>query len=305
MGHAWDGRPVVVAGAGTMGTGIGYIAALNGMATRLVDLEAAQLERAVARIDRDLDAAVERGDVEDVAAARARDLLQTTTDLGVACEGAGLVIETVVERIDVKHDVLRQAQTAAPTDALLATNTSALSITEIAAALDDPGRCLGMHFFNPVPMMRLCELVVGLQTSEDTVDAAEAAAARMGKTTVRVADVPGFATSRLNALVGNEGFRMLEQGVATPEDIDTAARLGLNHPMGPLETADLVGLDVRLAVLEHLAATLGDRFLPTSVHRRLVAAGRLGRKTGRGVYRYDEHGHRLDEPSDLGSRIRP
>jgi 3-hydroxybutyryl-CoA dehydrogenase len=297
-----DERPVAVVGAGTMGRGIAYVAAVAGLETRLADVDPGQLETAGERIEADLRAGTERGKVPAEAADRARDLITATTDLPAACGGAGLVVEAVVERMDVKRQVLRQAEAAAPAGAVLATNTSALSITEIMAGLDDPGRGVGMHFFNPVPKMRLCELVWGLQTADATMDAADAAARRMGKQTVRVQDVPGFATSRLNALLGNEGFRMLEEGVASPEDIDAAARLGLNHPMGPLEMADLVGLDVRLHVLEHLAGTLGDRFRPTTVHRRLVAAGRLGRKAGRGVYRYDADGRRVDEPSDLGHR---
>ncbi len=291
---------LAVIGAGTMGRGIAYAATVGGYEVRLNDVDAEQLDRATRRIEADLAAGVERGKVDAGTAEEARSRLRTTTDLEEACSGTALVIEAVVEAMDVKHDVFRRAEAAAPGDAVLATNTSALSITEIAAALDDPSRGVGMHFFNPVPKMKLCEVVVGLQASEGTVAAAEAAAGRMGKETVRVNDLPGFATSRLNALIGNEGFRMLEEAVATPEDIDTAAKLGLNHPMGPLEMADLVGLDVRLSVLEHLAETLGDRFRPTNVHRRLVAAGRLGRKTGRGIYRYDEDGRRVDEPSDLG-----
>lgn len=295
-------RPVVVVGAGVMGRGIAYAAAVGGADVRLVDVDAGQLEAAAARIGRDLDEGVARGKVDAGEAEAARGRVSTTTDLAAACDGAGLVVEAVVERMDVKHDVLARAEAAAPPDAVLATNTSALSITEVCAALRDPARGVGMHFFNPVPKMRLVELVRGLVTAPETLDRAEAAARAMGKETVRVEDVPGFATSRLNALIGNEGFRMLEEGVAAPEDIDTAARLGLNHPMGPLEMADLVGLDVRLHVLETLEAAFGDRFRPTNVHRRLVAAGRLGRKTGWGVYRYDAEGRRVAEPSDLGGR---
>jgi 3-hydroxybutyryl-CoA dehydrogenase len=291
---------VVVIGAGVMGRGIAYAAAVGGFETRLVDVDPAQLTSACTRIHRDLDAGVTRGKVTQEVATTARDLLSTSTDLAGACAGATLVVEAVLERMDVKHEVLRRVEQAAPGDAVLATNTSALSITEVFAALDDPARGVGMHFFNPVPKMRLCELIRGLATSEETMARAEAAARGMGKTTVRINDLPGFATSRVNALLGNEGLRMLEEGVGAPEDIDTAVKLGLNHPMGPLEMGDLVGLDTRLDILEYLARTLGDRFRPTNLHRRLVAAGRLGRKSGRGVYRYDEDGRRLDEPSDLG-----
>jgi 3-hydroxybutyryl-CoA dehydrogenase len=284
---------VTVVGAGVMGRGIAYVAAVAGSTTRLVDLDELQLRDAVDRIDADLATGVERGKLDDEAAAAARRRLTTTTDLADGARDAELVIEAVVERLDVKHQVLRAAEATAAPDAVLATNTSAMSITEIVACLDDPSRGVGMHFFNPVPKMKLCELIRGLQTSDDTLDRAEAAARAMGKQTVRVEDLPGFATSRINALIGNEAMRMLEEGVASAEDIDTAIKLGLNHPMGPLEMGDLVGWDTRLDILDYLAGTLGDRFRPTNLHRRLVAAGRYGRKSGHGVHRYDTDGRRL------------
>jgi 3-hydroxybutyryl-CoA dehydrogenase len=292
--------PVTVVGAGVMGRGIAYAAAVAGTEVRLVDVDQSQLDDAVERIGRDLDAGVDRGKVDPDRADEARQRLTTTTDVGEGCGGARLVIEAVVERMDVKHDVFRTAEAHADADATIATNTSAMSITEIASALDDPSRGVGMHFFNPVPKMKLVELVWGLQTSDATMAHAEAAAQAMGKTTVKVKDLPGFATSRVNALIGNEGMRMLEEGVASPEDIDTAIKLGLNHPMGPLEMGDLVGWDTRLDILSYLADTLGERFRPTNLHRRLVAAGRTGRKAGRGIYTYDADGRRTDEPSDLG-----
>ena len=295
-------RTVTVVGAGVMGRGIAYVSALAGFSTRLVDVSEQQLEQAVAQVGRDLETGVERGKVEPDAADAAHQRLTTTTDLAEGCAGADLVIEAVVERMDVKHEVLAAAEAHAAGDAVLASNTSSMSITEIASALSDPSRCVGMHFFNPVPKMRLCELIRGLQTSEQTLAAAEEAGRAMGKETVRVEDLPGFATSRINALIGNEGMRMLEEGVAAPEDIDTAVKLGLNHPMGPLEMGDLVGWDTRLDILDYLADTLGERFRPTNLQRRLVAAGRHGRKTGEGVYRYDDQGRRLEEPSDLGRR---
>ena len=286
-------RSVTIVGAGVMGRGIAYVSAVSGARTTLVDLDADQLEDAVRRIDLDVAAGVERGKIDDEVAARTRELLATTTDLRDGCAGADLVIEAVVERMDVKHQVLQTAEAVAAADAVLATNTSAMSITEIAACLDDPSRGVGMHFFNPVPKMKLCELIRGLQTSAETMDRAEAAAQAFGKQTVRVEDGPGFATSRVNALIGNEGMRMLEEGIASPEDIDRAVKLGLNHPMGPLEMGDLVGWDTRLLILDYLAGTLGERFRPTNLHRRMVAAGRLGRKSGHGIYRYDADGNRL------------
>ena len=295
-------RIVTVVGAGVMGRGIAYVSALAGFDTRVVDLDEQQLSAALETIGRDLDTGVERGKVDAEAAAAARARVSTTTDLAQGCADADLVIEAVLERMDVKHEVLATAEQHAATGAVLASNTSSMSITEIASALDDPSRCVGMHFFNPVPKMRLCELIRGLQTSEQTLATAEEAGRAMGKQTVRVEDLPGFATSRINALIGNEGMRMLEEGVAAPEDIDTAVKLGLNHPMGPLEMGDLVGWDTRLDILDYLADTLGERFRPTNLQRRLVAAGRAGRKSGQGVYRYDADGRRVDEPSDLGRR---
>jgi 3-hydroxybutyryl-CoA dehydrogenase len=283
---------VTVVGAGVMGRGIAYVAAVAGAETRLVDLEEGQLADALGGIERDLTTGVGRGKLDGATATAARGRLSTTTDLVAGVTAAGLVVEAVVERMDVKHQVLATAEANAAADAILATNTSAMSITEIVACLDDPSRGVGMHFFNPVPKMKLCELIRGLQTSEGTLERAEAAARAMGKETVRVEDLPGFATSRINALIGNEAMRMLEEGVASAEDIDTAVKLGLNHPMGPLEMGDLVGWDTRLDILEYLAGTLGDRFRPTNLHRRMVAAGRLGRKSGQGVHRYDADDHR-------------
>ena len=278
---------ITVIGAGVMGRGIAFAGLLADANVRLIDLDAGQLEAAVHRILADLEVGIDRGKFDAEVADRAQTHLATSTDLTAGCTGADVVIEAVTERMDVKHEVLRTAEQHAVADAIMATNTSAMSITEIIATLDDPSRGVGMHFFNPVPKMRLCELVRGLQTSPDTMDRAEATAHAMGKQTVRVEDIPGFATSRINALVGNEAMRMLEDGVASAEDIDTAVKLGLNHPMGPLEMGDLVGWDTRLDILTYLESTLGERFRPTNLHRRMVAAGHLGQKTGQGVYRHD------------------
>ena len=279
---------ITVVGAGVMGRGIAYVSLVAGAETVLVDLDAEQLESAVHRIHADIAVGVDRGKVDAEVARRAYDDLATSTDLAAGCDGADVVIEAVVERMDVKRDVLTTAERHAAADAVLATNTSSMSITEIIATLDDPSRGVGMHFFNPVPKMKLCELVRGLQTAPSTMDRAEATAQAMGTQTVRVEDVPGFATSRVNALIGNEAMHMLEEGVASAEDIDTAIKLGLNHPMGPLEMGDLVGWDTRLDILTYLESTLGERFRPTNLHRRMVAAGRLGQKTGAGIYRYDD-----------------
>jgi len=291
--------PVVVVGAGVMGRGIAYVAAIAGATVDLVDLDPDVLASALTAIERDLQTGLERGKVTPSQAAEARDRLTTSTDLRASAAGSRLVIEAVVERMDVKHGVLREVEAVVDADAVLATNTSAMSVTEIMSILDDPSRGCGMHFFNPVPRMKLCELIRGAHTSETTLRTARAAAEAMGKQTVTVNDVAGFATSRLNALIGSEGMRMLEDGVASAEDIDLAARLGLNHPMGPLEMGDLVGWDTRLDILVYLAEHLGDRFTPTDLHRRLVAAGRTGRKSGHGVYRYEDDGTRTNAPANL------
>jgi 3-hydroxybutyryl-CoA dehydrogenase len=275
-----------------MGRGIAQVAALGGFTTRLYDIEEGVLADARATIERQLRRGVELGKVDAAAAEAALGRLSTHAALAAAVERADLVIEAAPESFALKVEIFRAAALHAPERALFASNTSALSITELAGASGRAERFAGMHFFNPVHVMKLVELVRGLETSDATVAALRHAAERMGKETVVVADVPGFATSRINALIGNEAFRMLEQGVASAEDIDKAVKLGLNHPMGPFEMADLVGLDVRLAILEHLHATLGETFRPTNLMRRYVAAGRFGRKSGRGVYLYDEHGKR-------------
>ena len=286
-------RSVAVLGAGTMGCGIAQAAALGGFATHLYDLDGEVLMRARSAIERQLARGVELGKVGGEAAAAALGRLSLSAKVASAVEKADLVIEAVPESLPLKLELFAEVVRHAPAGAFLASNTSALSITEMAAASGRPERFAGLHFFNPAHVMRLVELVRGLETGDGTVEALRAAAERMGKEVVVVRDVPGFATSRINALIGNEAFRMLEQGVASAEEIDRAVRLGLNHPMGPFEMVDLVGLDVRLAILEHLHATLGEAFRPTNLQRQFVQAGRLGRKSGRGIYRYDEQGRRL------------
>ncbi|MDQ1348473.1 MAG: 3-hydroxyacyl-CoA dehydrogenase [Acidobacteriota bacterium] len=284
---------IAVLGAGTMGRGIAHISALAGYTTNLYDVDAEQVGAAERSIHRNLDKGVEIGKLEAEQAAGAKERLALENDLAAAVAEADLVIEAAPESMEIKVELFRAVSLHCSENALFASNTSALSVTEMAGATGRPERFAGTHFFNPVHLMKLLELVRGLETSEATVATLAEVGRRMGKEVVVVRDVPGFATSRINALIGNEAFRMLEQGVASAEDIDKAVKLGLNHPMGPFEMGDLVGLDVRLSILEHLHATLGETFRPANLLRQYVQAGRLGRKTGRGVHSYDEHGRKI------------
>ena len=277
---------LTVVGAGIMGRGIAQVAALGGYKTVLQDIDAGQLQAALADIRASVARSVQRGGVAEAEAQQALAKLTTTTVLGEATHGAHVVIEAVPEHIHLKLEVLEELDRLCAPETILASNTSSLSITEMAAVTQRGSLVVGMHFFNPVPRMRLLEIVRGLETSADTVATAEQVGQRLGKETVVVRESPGFVTSRINALIGNEAFRMLEEGVATAKDIDKALKLGLNHPMGPFELVDLVGLDTRLSILEYLHRTLGDRFRPSPLLVQYVKGGRLGRKTGRGVYDY-------------------
>jgi len=277
---------LAVVGAGIMGRGIAQVAALGGYKTVLQDIDAGQLQAALADIRASVARSVQRGGVAEAEAQQALAKLTTTTVLGEATHGAHVVIEAVPEHIHLKLEVLEELDRLCEPETILASNTSSLSITEMAAVTQRGPLVVGMHFFNPVPRMRLLEIVRGLETSADTVATAEQVGQRLGKETVVVRESPGFVTSRINALIGNEAFRMLEEGVATAKDIDKALKLGLNHPMGPFELVDLVGLDTRLSILEYLHRTLGDRFRPSPLLVQYVKGGRLGRKTGRGVYDY-------------------
>ncbi len=284
---------ITVLGAGTMGRGIAHVAAVAGYETRLYDTAEGALQNAQGAIRRNLAKGVELKKVDPAVAEAALGRLSLCTNLSEAVEDTGLVIEAVPEDMALKIQSFHAVAIHAPEGALFASNTSALSITEMAAASGRPERFAGMHFFNPVHQMKLIELVRGLQTSQETLDTLRQVGERMGKEMVLVNEAPGFVTSRINALIGNEAFRMLQEGVATAEDIDKALKLGLNHPMGPFEMVDLVGLDVRLSILEFLHRTLGEAFRPNQILVQHVRAGRLGRKTGRGVYTYDEQGKRV------------
>jgi 3-hydroxybutyryl-CoA dehydrogenase len=271
-----------------MGRGIAQVAAVSGHSTVLHDVSPAALERASADVARSLDRAVEKGKVARADADAAKGRLRTEPDLAAAAAGADLVIEAVFEDLALKRDLFARLDAAAPPGAVLASNTSSLPVAEIAAATKRPTRVIGMHFFNPVPAMPLLEIVRTALTSAEALEAARATGARMGKECIVVRDSPGFATSRLGLALGLEAMRMLQEEVASAEDIDRAMELGYRHPMGPLRLTDLVGLDVRLAIAEHLSRTLDPaRFAPPAILRRLVAEGRLGRKSGRGFYRWE------------------
>jgi 3-hydroxybutyryl-CoA dehydrogenase len=279
---------VAVIGSGLMGRGIAYVAAVGGFATALYDVSSAALDKALAQICKDLDEGVARGKLSGPDAEAGLARLEPATSLEAAVSGADFVIEAVPEEIRLKLETFARLDAFARPEVVLATNTSALSVTEIAAATRRADRVLGMHFFNPVPKMKLVEIVRALETSDAAVEATEDVARRMGKETVRVKDSAGFITSRVNAMIGNEAFLMLQEGVASARDIDKALKLGLNHPMGPFEMVDLVGLDTRLAVLEFLQRSLGEKYRPAPLLVQHVKAGRLGRKVGRGVYDYTD-----------------
>lgn len=278
---------VAVIGAGTMGHGIAQVAAVAGYEVLLCDVELSRAEAGIERIRATLDKGVERGKVEAEVRERALARLEAVSDLKEAGARADWVIEAVPENLELKIDVLRQVTERLREDAIVASNTSALSLTELAAALPRPERVIGMHFFNPVHRMKLLEVVQALQTSDEVVSLAREMGARLGKEVIVVQDMPGFASSRLGIALGMEAIRMVEEGVASAEEIDKAMKLGYGHPMGPLELTDLVGLDVRLAIAEHLHRELGgSQFRPPQLLKRMVRAGKLGRKSGEGFYRY-------------------
>lgn len=277
---------VAVLGAGTMGHGIAQVASAAGCQVFLRDLNDDALAKGVAGINKSLDYLKKKERIDDAGAAELLGRITTTTSFDEAVAGADLVVEAAPEKMDLKLSIFADAGAKAPAHALIATNTSSLSVTEIAAASGRPEKCIGLHFFNPVPAMKLLEIVRGLKTSDATVDAATNFATRIRKEPIVVNDWPGFATSRLGIILGCEAIRMVEQGVASPDAIDKAMELGYRHPMGPLKLTDLVGLDVRLNIMEHLHAELGEQFRPPVLLRQMVRAGKLGRKSGEGFYKY-------------------
>jgi 3-hydroxybutyryl-CoA dehydrogenase len=278
---------VAVIGAGTMGRGIAQVAAQAGFAVSLVDINESLVEKGRSMIETNLRKGVERGKVSEAEMASALGRIRTTTDVEDASKTADLVIEAVIERLDAKRELFARLDEWCGPRAVLATNTSSLSIGSIASATRRADRVIGMHFFNPVHIMKLLEVVTGADTSGETLAIALDVAARMGKDAITVKDTPGFATSRLGVALGLEAMRMLEQGVASAEDIDKAMVLGYNHPMGPLRLTDLVGLDIRLSIADYLFGELGSAvFNPPDILRRKVAEGKLGKKTGEGFYKW-------------------
>ncbi|MBB6646367.1 3-hydroxyacyl-CoA dehydrogenase family protein [Halobellus ruber] len=279
---------VTVLGAGTMGHGIAQVSAMAGHEVTLRDIESGIVEEGIDAIRSNLDGGVERGKVTEAEKAATLGRITGETDLATAVGGADLVAEAVPEDLDIKTDVLTDAEDVADGDAVLATNTSSLSVTELASSLERPGNLIGLHFFNPVHIMSLVEVVVGERTDESTRAFGIEFVEGIDKTPVVVRDVPGFASSRLGVALGVEAVRMVEEGVASPRDIDNAMELGYNHPMGPLELTDVVGLDVRLDILEYLRTELGERFKPPQLLKRKVRAGKLGRKSGEGFYVWED-----------------
>jgi 3-hydroxybutyryl-CoA dehydrogenase len=287
-----DVKTIGVIGAGTMGRGIAYAAALGGYRTILQDISPVMLEQGAAHIRQALEDGVARGKVTSQQRDSAIASLSTTTSVEEASSQADLLIEAVPEEMKLKIELFTVFDKLSKPEAILASNTSSLSVTEMAGVTSRTSHCIGLHFFNPVPKMKLIEIVRALETSDETVAACREVGRRMGKEVVIVRESPGFITSRINATIGNEAFFMLQEGIASAEDIDKALKLGLNHPMGPFELVDLVGLDVRQRILEYLHRTLGEKYRPCPLLAEYVNAGRLGKKSGRGVYEYTEAGER-------------
>ncbi|MBY0096697.1 3-hydroxyacyl-CoA dehydrogenase family protein [Mesobacillus maritimus] len=280
-------KKVSVIGSGTMGRGIAYTCATAGFITVVQDISESSLETCQIYIDKQLNRSVEKGLMSNEEADTARERIQYTTSIEEAVRETDLVIEAVLELMDLKIEIFKQLDRFAPPHAILATNTSTMSPTEIAAQTSRPERCIALHFFNPVPKMKLIEVICGLETSEETIQESFAFGKALGKECVRINEYPGFAVSRMNCLIGNEAMNMVMEGVGSVEDIDKSMKLGLNHPMGPLELADLVGLDTRLRNMEYLHKTLGEKYRPCPILVKYVKAGWLGKKSGRGFYNYN------------------
>ena len=281
---------IVVIGSGVMGRGIAYVSAISGFQTTLIDINEQQLVKAKSEIDSLLSIAVAKGKISEIQMEEAKEKLKYSFSLAIHLLEADLVIEAVPEILDIKKNIFEVIDQHANASCIFATNTSTMSPTEIGSFTKRPDKVIAMHFFNPVHKMPLIEIIKGLETSEETVLAIKATAKKMGKETVIINEFPGFVTSRISALIGNEAFFMLQEGVGTAEEIDKAIKLGLKFPMGPFELGDLVGLDTRLNNLKYLHEKLGEKYRPAPLLEQYVKAGRLGIKTGRGVYDYTGRG---------------
>ncbi|MCM3315532.1 3-hydroxyacyl-CoA dehydrogenase [Rummeliibacillus stabekisii] len=277
-----------VIGSGVMGRGIAYVGALGGYSVTVADVSEEALQNAKKEIEITFEKSISRGHITVEAAEQARGNLHFETDLAFVAAGADLLIEAVPEVAAIKKQVFETMEEHAQEHCYFATNTSTMSPTEIASYAKRPDKTIAMHFFNPVHKMPLVEIIRGLETSDETAAVIREVAEKMGKETVVINEFPGFVTSRISALVGNEAFYMLQEGLGTPEEIDKAIKLGLNYPMGPFELVDLVGLDVRLNNLKYLHEKLGEKYRPAPILEQYVKAGRLGRKSGRGVYDYTD-----------------
>ncbi|MFD1348490.1 3-hydroxyacyl-CoA dehydrogenase [Oceanobacillus caeni] len=284
------GHQLTVIGAGVMGRGIAYVGVLGGFSVNLVDVSEEALQNAQQEIEKNFEKGLSRGKLTDEEAKRARAQLNLITNMDDAAKESDIIIEAVPERKELKKSVFETIDRVAPKKCIFATNTSTMSPTEIGSYTNRPSSVIAMHFFNPVHKMPLVEIIRGLETSDETADFVEQVAKRMGKETVVVNEFPGFVTSRISCLVGNEAFYMLQEGLGTPEDIDKAIKLGLNYPMGPFELVDLVGLDTRLNNLRYLHNTLGEKYRPAPLLEQYVKSGRIGRKVGIGVYDYRDNG---------------
>lgn len=292
---------VTVLGAGTMGHGIAQVSAMGDHTVTLRDIDSSLVSEGIEAIRSNLQGGVERGKLTEAEMASALDNITGETELESAVNDTDLVVEAVPENLELKKDVLTDAEAAAADDVTLATNTSSLSVTELASALERPQGLIGLHFFNPVHIMSLVEVIVGERTSDSTQALATEFVDSIGKTSVVVRDTPGFASSRLGVALGVEAVRMVEEGVASPRDIDNAMELGYNHPMGPLELTDVVGLDVRLDILEYLREELGERFKPPQLLKRKVRAGKVGKKSGEGFYVWED-GEPVGTSGEWGDR---
>ena len=281
-------KTITVIGAGIMGNGIVQVAAQAGYETTMNDISKEALDKGLTAIRANLEKGVALGKIAEHERNNTLHRIKLNDNLEEALKDADFVIEAAPENIELKIRLFSIMDKVCKPEAIFASNTSSLSVTEISSATHRPQRCIGMHFFNPVHKMKLVEIIKALETNDETIRLTEEISKRMGKETVTIKESPGFITSRINALIGNEAFYMLQEGVGSAKDIDTALKLGLNHPMGPFEMVDLVGLDTRLSILEYLHRSLGEKYRPCPLMIQYVKAGRLGRKTGKGVHDYNE-----------------